>query len=220
MKASLAIAFVGLALLGDTAASATLWSFKPPAKDGPASSFFKAHGWEQQQGSWDNWQFQNGALHTYQDGDSTLVGLPVSIDPGKAPVLKYSFEVKIHPKDADLGKKTKEDSALRIFVIFDRGGGLFTPPDTLAYAFGNPAMKGRMIASERFDNVKYLVVAGGPGQLGKKISIERDLAKDYRQAFGRAAPFIKAIGIKSDGNNLKRKAQAIVYGIEVVAPKW
>lgn len=206
-----------LALVATAAQAGAGWSFKPPAKDGPAAKFFESGGWEEQRGSWDSWRFRNGALHTYQDDDSTLVGRKVSIDPKATPILRFSFEVKQHPRGADLRRKDTEDSALRIFVVFDRGGGLFSPPDSIAYAFGNPAIKGRAITSERFDNVKYMVVAGGRAQLGRRIEIERNLAKDYRRAFGRAAPRIQAIGIKSDSNNLDAKAQAIVHGIAVTA---
>lgn len=203
---------------GGVAHAAPSWRFTPTAKDGPAKKILKQTGWEEQRGSWDDWRFKDGALHTHQDDSSTLVGHKVSLDPATSPMLRFTFQVNTHPAGADLRKKGTEDSALRIFVVFDRGGGLFSPPDSIAYAFGDGARKGKMFASDRFDNVKYMVVAGGAAELGKKITIERNVAEDYRKAFGKAPPKIKAIGIKSDSNNTDGKAWALIYNIEVGAP--
>ena len=111
-------------------------------------------------------------------------------------------------------KKRKEDSALRIFVVFDRGGGLISPPDTIAYGVGQLSRKGRIQTSERFDNVKYVVVADG-AKPGLRVTFKRDLKEDYRRAFGREAPAIKAIGIKSDANNTGLKASATLYRLEL-----
>jgi len=214
-RSLLALAAVA-ALLGEAHAEPG-FRFDPPAGSAPAAAFFESNGWEEQRGHWDNWRFEGGALHTRQDGDSTSVGRRVDLDPEATPILRFSFAVEVQPRGADLSRKAREDSALRVFVVFDRGGGLLSPPDSIAYAFGDPAAIGEVLTSERFDNVKYVVVAGGDDQLGRRLLIERNLAKDYREVFGRDAPRIKGIAIKSDANNLKGRASAVIYGVEVTA---
>lgn len=192
------------------------WRFVPPRTDAPAGPWLKKNGWKEQRGNWDSWRFVGGALKTSQSGDSTLVGR--KLRPGEAKgarMLRATFTVMRHPRGADLRKKGTEDSGLRIFVVFGRGGGLFSPPDSIAYAFGAPSRKGRFITSDRFDNVKYIVVAGGKAAIGKRITLVRDVVKDYRKAFGRAAPPVRAIGIKSDSNNVGGQASALVHSIEL-----
>ncbi|MCA9542626.1 MAG: DUF3047 domain-containing protein, partial [Myxococcales bacterium] len=105
---------------------------------------------------------------------------------------------------------------LRVFVIFDHGGGLLSPPDTLGYAFASTLPVGRTATSDRFDNVKFIAVAGPNGYDGGWIEVERDLVADYKAAFGKAPPRIKAIGIKSDGNNTDAKAAAVIDSIEIL----
>lgn len=210
-------AFVSLTWMASGAAWAFEgFRFEPPTGDVSAEAFFVSHGWQEQRGSWDRWRFQGGALHIHQDADSTTVGRRVDIDPKRTPTLRFRFRVQMQPEGADLRKKDKEDSALRVFVVFAHGGGLLSPPDTIAYAFGDPARRGQTLVSERFDNVKYIVVAGGVNDMRRTLTIERNLATDYRAAFGSPAPHVRAIAIKADANNVGGKVYSILYGIEIV----
>jgi len=126
------------------------------------------------------------------------------------------FRVTSWPQKGDLRRKSTEDAALRVFVLFDHGGGLLSPPDTLGYAFTSSQPLGKTITSQRFDNVKFIPVATAQGYAGGWVEVERDLAADYKAAFGRKAPRVKAIGIKSDANNTDGRAAAIIDSIEIL----
>lgn len=214
-----ALMLPALTLCAAPAAAAPGWSVTFDGPPTPAERWMKANGWEEQRGSAARWRIADGALHTAQDEDSTTIGTErgFPLDPQATPRIRIRFKVTAWPAKGDLRRKGTEDAALRIFVLFDRGGGLLSPPDTLGYAFASSNPVGKTLTSERFDNVKFIPVATARGYDGGWIEVERDLVADYKAAFGRASvPKIKAIGIKSDGNNTDAKAAAVIDRIEIL----
>lgn len=191
---------------------AAVWSVDFDGPDTQALDWMRVHGWEEQRGSAARWTVADGALHLVQDDDSTTIGTDrgFPIDPEVAPRLVVRFRVLEWPERADLAYKETEDSALRVFVVFDRGGGWFRPPHTLGYAFASTRAAGDIITSDRFDQVKYLPVVSAADYDGGWVEIERDVVADYVAAFGRRPPRIKAIGIKADANDTDGRARASV----------
>jgi hypothetical protein len=184
--------------------------------DQPAKAWMKSAGWEEKRGSADAWQVKGGVLLTKQDGDSTMIGTAKGfpLDPDKHPRLRFEFKVDDFPAKGDVHRKNTEDSALRVFVVFDKGGGLLSPPDTLGYTVGSTERVGEIIASERYDQVKYLVVADAAGSKGEWVTIERDVAADYRKAFSsKSVPKVAALAIKSDANDTGGKVRAQVRSV-------
>ncbi len=207
---------LALAPLGAFAAPPT-WSVTFDQPDQPATKWMAAHGWEEQRGDADRWQIKDGLLRTGQVEDSTTIGTSrgFPVDPNAAPILTFRFKVTKHPAKGDLRRKGTEDAALRVFILFDRGGGILSPPDTLGYAFASSQPVGKTITSDRFDNVKYIPVATAKGYDGGWVEVKRDVVADYKAAFGRTPPAIKAIGIKSDANNTDGRAAAQIDWIKL-----
>ena len=54
----------------------------------------------------------------------------------------------------------------------------------------------------------FIVVNTGAGSLGQWQQVTRDLATDYRTAFGSAPPNLIAIGLKTDSDSTNTSAQA------------
>lgn len=202
------LALVCLSLTPVLAADVPGWHMRP-SPDGPAREWMNAAGWEEQKGSAKRWRVEGGVLRTEQDDDSTTIGTKrgFPMAPGK---LRFSFRVLEAPAGADLRRKEKEDSALRVLVVFDEGGGLFSPPTTLGYGFGDGEPADVFFRSDRFGQVKYMVVASPKTHpTGEWIDVERDLARDYEAAFGKkAVPKVAAIAVKSDANDTGGKARA------------
>jgi hypothetical protein len=193
-------------------ALAAAWQLRLPAGEAPARDWMKGAGWEEQKGSAKAWRVEGGALRTAQDDDSTTIGtkrgFPLTV--AEAPKLRFSFRVLEAPEGADLRKQGTEDSALRVFVVFDEGGGLFSPPTTLGYGYGRGEPAGVFFRSDRFGQVKYMVVASPKTHPpGEWVDVERDLARDFEAAFGKKkVPKIAAIAVKSDANDTGGKARA------------
>ncbi|MCA9538714.1 MAG: DUF3047 domain-containing protein [Myxococcales bacterium] len=199
-------------------APAPVWRVDFATESTPALTWMKANGWKEQRGDADAWRVVDGVLRTAQKEDSTTIGTQrgFPLDALTHRHLRFRFRVLKWPAKGDLRKKGTEDAALRIFILFDHGEGFIAPPDTLGYAFASSRPVGEMITSDRFDNVKYIPIATARGYDGRWIEVDVDLVADYRRAFGvEAVPAIKAIGIKSDGNNTDAEASAEIDWIQI-----
>ena len=121
------------------------------------------------------------------------------------------------PRGTDLTRKSGDDAALRVYIAFDKGGGLFTPPNTIAYTWTEKEAAGTMIQSAHFSNLLYISIGKGPTPPDKWVVIERDLAADYRLAFPADAelPRLKALMAKCDSNDTKTSAESWLSSVEV-----
>lgn len=194
------------------------WAMEFPRARTNIEAWMKRAQWEEQRGDADAWRISGGVLRTVQDEDSTTVGtskgFPVVAEGHRK--LRFRFRALKWPAKGNLAKKGTEDAALRIFVVFDRGGGILSPPDTLGYAFTVGQPKGAAVRSERFDNVFYISVESAKGYDGGWREVTVDLVDDYRTHFKRqAVPKIKAIAIKSDGNNTDAQVSAEIDWIRL-----
>jgi len=199
-----------------------------PPKPANIRDWMKAHGWETQRGNPDHFRVDAKRLYMVSRDDSVAIGLRrgFPFDPVRWPRIRVTFRVLRLPARTDLTRKSGDDAAFRLFVAFDRDKGWFHPPHTIAYAWTGDVEPGRVIQSAHFDNVRYLSIGRGapkPEKDGqpKWITIERDLAADYRKVFPAAkkpVPAITGILLKCDSNNTGTAAAAEVAGVELAAP--
>jgi hypothetical protein len=188
----------------------------------------KANGWETQRGNPRRFQVDAKRLSMVSRDDSVAIGLrrgfPFVVR--KWPRIRFTFRVRRQPAGTDLTKKSGDDAAFRLYVAFDRDKGWFRPPHTIAYAWTGNVNPGRVIQSAHFDNLRYLSIGEGAptkdetGQ-PKWITIERDLAADYKKVFPevrRPVPAITGILLKCDSNNTGTSAAAEVAKVELLPP--
>lgn len=207
-----------LTLAPALASAAPTWELALPKGATKVTDWLSGAGWKEQRGDADAWTITDGVLRTRQRKDSTTIGTEKGFPLRPNQHLEFSFRVLEKPTGANLAKKSKEDSALRIFVLFDKGGGLFSPPRTLGYAFGEDEAPETIKTSQRFDDVKFIIVASGAPDPAKWYDVRRDIVADYRKAFGEDVPAIKAIAIKSDGNNVDGNASAEIRWLRFTQP--
>jgi hypothetical protein len=186
-----------------------------PANEIPFLSWAQTHEWEEQKGSAKRWSFADHCLRLTSNDTSTTVGtakgFPIPVD--EATTLQFDALVSEAPTGADLSQRAKEDAALRIFVLFDQGGGIISPPQTLGYAFMPDSEIDTMVTSDWFDNVKYITVGN---TLGKRLAITGRIQEDYQRAFGSAdVPAIQAIGVKADSNHTGQSSRAVLCRLEI-----
>lgn len=126
--------------------------------------------------------------------------------------------------DADNRDKKREDAPLRVLVAFDGDkttlpeeeqkrfqrakslSGREGPYATLMYIWSDHVPVNTVIPSAHTSQVKMLVVASGAKGLGHWQSVRRNLAADYRKAFGAAPGRVLGVAVMTDTDNTGSKA--------------
>ena len=138
--------------------------------------------------------------------------------------LSWRWKTDALVPGADNRDKKLEDAPLRVIVGFD--GDLATLPSsekgflmadlpyaTLMYIWSDQVAVESVIPSAHTSRVKMLVVASGTGGLGRWQSVRRNLARDYRRAFGTAPGRVLSVAVMTDTDNTGTKAVGEYAGI-------
>lgn len=99
----------------------------------------------------------------------------------------------------------------RTRMMFDLAQALTgeTPPyATLMYVWDPTAPVGSVIANPRTDRIRKIVVDSGPGGLRQWRDHRRNLADDFRRAFGEEPGPLVSIAIMTDSDNTRSRARA------------
>lgn len=194
-----------------------------PAEEVPIKEWLEANDWEEQRGSAKKYIVRDGALFMRSRDASTVIGRKYEktpIDPRTYPTIEFRTRIDEIPPGGDVTTKKKDDAAFRLFVLFDRGGGLFSPPETIGYVWNSTGGEGAIGNSGRFDQVKYIAIGSGSDGLGEWIVIKRDILEDYQMLFGiDDVPDIKGIALKCDTNHTKSTAASAIQWIRFIPDK-
>jgi len=146
---------------------------------------------------------------------------PPSAAPG---VLSWRWKTGALVPGADNRDKAREDAPLRVMVAFDGDtatlpaaeqriarrakaiSGRNMPYAMLMYIWSDKVAVETLIPSAHTGRVKMLVVASGPNGLGTWQSVRRDIAADYRRAYGAEPGPVLAVGVMTDTDNTGAKA--------------
>jgi hypothetical protein len=82
------------------------------------------------------------------------------------------------------------------------------PYATLMYVWCNTRAPGSVIINPRTDRIRKLVVESGKGRLNQWLDYQRDIAADFEQAFGEPPGALLGVGLMTDTDNTRSKAQA------------
>jgi len=153
----------------------------------------------------------------------------IDIDPRTWPRIAWSWKATGLIERGDVTRKDGDDYAARLYVTFRLPPGRMSPleraelrmaraligdhvPDAgLSYIWDARAPVGTIVANAYTDRVKMIVVESGRERLGRWIDYERDLAADWRAAFGGDVPPISGIAIMTDADNTRESARTF-YG--------
>ncbi len=165
------------------------------------------------------------------DARSSASGLmhPLALNPGSYPLLQWRWKVDALIAKADNSQKHLEDAPARLVVSFDGDMEKLAPQDrmlfdnvriltgqqmpyaTLMYIWGNRAPRETIIPNRHTSRVRMIVVESGRDKLGRWQEVTRNVAEDYRRAFGEEPGRISAVGIMTDTDNTGGNAHAY-YG--------
>jgi hypothetical protein len=151
--------------------------------------------------------------------------------------LSWRWKTDALIPDADNRDKSREDAPVRVIAAFDgdrkglsdaekrgakwakRMSGREPPYATLMYIWSEQVPVETIIPSAHSAQVKMLVAASGSDGLGKWQSYKRDLRADYKRAFGTDPGALLGIGVMTDTDNTRNKAQGSYAAIRLECGK-
>jgi hypothetical protein len=153
----------------------------------------------------------------------------VHVDLAALPLLAWRWKAVRLPEKGDLRTKAGDDFAARLYVVFDlrlaalpfgeRFGvtmarliyGEDVPAAALCYVWATRAAVGTIAPNAYTGRVRMVVADSGRANLGRWVAHERDVAADYRRAFGEAPPVVKGVVVSTDTDNTGERAETY-YG--------
>lgn len=148
-------------------------------------------------------------------------------------ILSWRWKTDALVPGADNRKKELEDSPLRVLIAFDGDrsklpeveqkrfnraktlSGREPPHAVLMYIWSEQVAAGTVIPSAHTSQVKMLVVASGTGGLGQWQSLRRNIAEDYRQAYGADPGRLLGVAVMTDTDNTGTTAVGQYASIQI-----
>lgn len=149
----------------------------------------------------------------------------LQVDLGAYPVLEWRWRVDNVLQRADIRTREGDDYPARLYVTFahDESSITFTdrvafsltgrmpPRAAINYVWDTHAPAGTVVPNAYTDRVRMIVVESGNARVGDWITYRRNLAEDFRKAFGYEPPPVSGIAVMTDTDNTGEKATAF-YG--------
>ncbi len=150
----------------------------------------------------------------------------LSLDPKAYPLMRWRWKVDDVLEKSDLRTRQGDDFPARIYVLFDYDTGKLSladrakmriarlvygaevPAAALCYVWDSKAPAGTIAPNAYTDRVRMVVLRHGSRDVGRWVKEERDLAKDFRAAFGEDPPAVSGIAVASDTDNTGERAVA------------
>ena len=156
------------------------------------------------------------------------VAHPLKLDARVYPVIEWRWKVLGLLKKSDITTKAGDDFPARVYVLFDydirklpfsvrakirlsRLAGADVPLAALCYVWDGKAAAGTSVWSVYTDRVRVIVAESGSANLGKWVTVRRDVAADFRAAFGEEPPAVSGVVLATDTDNTGEYATAY-YG--------
>lgn len=175
-----------------------------------------------------------GKVVLQADAENAMSGLihPVAIDLRDTPRLRWRWKIAAPVAGADMTQKSGDDYAARLYVMFDYPVeklsfgtraklklaetlyGQKIPAAALNYVWDASQPVGTTMPNAYTDRARMLVLQSGGARSGEWVTETRDLAADFRRAFGEEAPGVIAVALATDTDNTQGNATAWYGDIE------
>lgn len=158
-------------------------------------------------------------LRFRSQGSSSGFARAMRVDPAAFPMLTWQWKTARLLAKGGLGSKEADDFPVRLYVTFDldpstlslgdrlRLGaaraiwGAHLPSAALCYVWDGQAQVETVANNAYTDRVRMIVVQSGAARLGHWVTHERNVAEDYRRAFGAAPPAVSSLIVSADTDN-------------------
>ena len=181
------------------------------------------------------WESKEGrpALYAESDRSASMWRRAVQLPPDQVGAVRFSWWVDVLIPGADLATNGYGDSPARVIFAFDGDrrklsvrnqmvfelaealGGEPMPYATLMYVWANDQPPGTVIHHPRTDRIRKIVVEQGTAGLRQWRSYRRNLAEDFRWAFGEEPGALVAVGFMTDSDNMATSARTWYADLEV-----
>ena len=176
---------------------------------------------------------RGGVLRASADRSASLYVAPLKPASRMPMTLSWEWKTDALVPGADNRDKGREDAPLRVLVAFDGDpatlpqeeqarfrraenlSGRAPPYAVVMYIWTDQVPVGSVIPSAHTSQVKMLAVASGPGGLGSWQKVQRNLADDYRRAYGAEPGPVLGIAVMTDTDNTGTKAVGEYAGIRI-----
>lgn len=174
------------------------------------------------------WELFDGrrAMAARSEGSASMMRRKVNVAPEALGEVSFSWQVTELIPGAHVGETATEDAPARLLLAF--GGdvaslpartramfelaqaltGEAPPYATLMYVWDAQAPVGTVIVNPRTDRIRKIVVDSGPTELKRWREHRRDVAADFRRAFGEEPGPLVAIAVMTDSDNLRSRSRA------------
>ena len=151
---------------------------------------------------------------------------PLHLDAARKPMLAWRWKVDRVIEHANLATRSGDDFAARVYVFFDVPSmelpvgariklavarliyGNEVPAAALCYVWDNTHPVGTSVWSPYTDRVRVVVLESGSARAGQWVEEKRDVASDYRAAFGTRARLPPVSGIAA-GNDTDQTGETV-----------
>lgn len=176
-------------------------------------------------------------LHATADASASGLVKRLDLDPASTPWLSWRWKVPALIGTADNTRRDAEDSPVRIVVSFEGDPerldfeerafasrvkamtGRDMPYATLMYIWENRQPVGEVIASGHTSRVRMVVAESGAAGTGKWLEFTRNVAEDFRRAYGEEPGRIRSIGLMTDTDNTGEATRAYYGDIKFSAAR-
>ncbi|HSO19171.1 MAG TPA: DUF3047 domain-containing protein [Desulfosarcina sp.] len=165
-------------------------------------------------------------LRAESDASASGMVKRIDVDPGQYPLIAWEWRVANVLAKGDVTSKAGDDYAARIYITFDEASerisflqrtkraaikmlyGMSPPSAAIAYIWGNRAAMESIHPNAYTDRCRMIVVESGPVHLNRWRRYQRNIADDFRRAFGYDPPRITGIAVMTDTDNTAESATA------------
>lgn len=163
---------------------------------------------------------RTAVLKVESNNSAGSIGIPLTAarETGNT-VLQWQWKVNRVLEKADMSKKLGDDFAGRVYVFFDvpldslsflerskirlarAVAGADVPTAALCYVWDNTHAVGHTQWSPYTNRVRKIVLQSGAANINKWMKESRDVAADFKNAFGADAPAVTGVAVGNDSDN-------------------
>lgn len=158
-------------------------------------------------------------LSAHAEAAASGLNQQVKVDIKSAPIIQFRWKIASLIEGADNRVASKEDSPVRIVLGFEGDKSKLTfgektksllakgatgkdlPYAQLVYVWANKHPVGTVIANPHTKRVEMVVAVSGAAEVGKWVTLNRNVVDDFKRAFGEEPGLMTDVGILTDTDN-------------------